>query len=63
MSNAMHLSIMLDLMLYNDFIWHAFVILADGFCWLEDSILQLLANELLIGEVDFGHNEGVLLLP
>lgn len=63
MSNAMYLSIMLDLMLYNDLIWHAFVILADCFGWLEDSILQLLANELLIGEVDFGHNEGVLLLP
>lgn len=62
MPNTMNLSIMLYLMLHDNFIGHTIVILANGFGGLEDLILQLLSDELLIWEVDLGHDKCVLLL-
>ena len=62
MPNAMHLSIMLDLVLHDDLVRHTVVVLADGLSGLEDPIFQLLADELLIGEVDLRHHQCVLLL-
>ena len=61
-SNTMHLSIMLDLVLHDDLIRHTIVIFANCFSGFEDLIFQLLADELLIGEIDLCHYEGVLLL-
>ena len=62
MPNAMHLSIMLDLVLHDDLVRHTVVILANGLSGLEYPILQLLADELLVGKVDLRHHQRVLLL-
>lgn len=62
MPNAMHLSIMLDLVLHDNLVRHTVIILANGLSGLEDPILQLLADELLVGEVDLRHHQCVLLL-
>ena len=62
MPNAMHLTIMLDLVLHDDLVRHTVVILANGLSGLEDPILQLLADELLVGKVDLRHHQRVLLL-
>lgn len=62
MPNAVDLSVVFDLMLHNDLVGHAFVVLADGLCQFERAILQLALEVLLIRQVHLRHNEAVLLL-
>ena len=62
MSDSIDFPVVFNLVLDDYFIGEGFVVLAYGFGGFHGFILVLFADELLVGEVDLGHDECIFFL-
>ena len=60
-TNAVHFTVMLDLMLNHYLVCHTLVIFSDCFRGTQRTVSKLSLEGGLIGKVNFGHNEAILI--